>query len=127
MPAAALLTPLHLLPIVPGAASSIPLHLQHSRQRLAGLPLKPPFAQRDPENLTARPNDHILALLAPVAQWNRAPVFGTGCRGFESLQVYTVYRLTLPAGLLVPQRAVPRLRHGACHGTAVPNMVSLSM
>ena len=26
--------------------------------------------------------------LAPVAQWIRAPVFGSGCRGFESLRAH---------------------------------------
>ena len=39
-------------------------------------------------NLTALPNNFMLASFAPVAQRNRAPVFGTGCRGFESLQAY---------------------------------------
>lgn len=27
-------------------------------------------------------------IYAPVAQWIRAPGFGPGCRGFESLPVY---------------------------------------
>ena len=55
-----------------------------------------------------RPLDHILNEAAPpvlhffhhapVAQWNRALVFGTRCRGFESLRAYTKKPLGHPSG-----------------------------
>lgn len=38
-----------------------------------------------------------MATLAPVAQLDRAPAFGAGCRGFESLQAR--FLLGNPKGL----------------------------